>query len=146
MVQAPSLRLKCDIWPVVGYGSYSRTLSPPRCGVNLQIKNREEPKIDSALQAAPSKSLKIYWDKVYAYRTDCFIKWCTDNPTQRVKLFSDLTQDAREEGRNKSQLKSTKKGIYNELARYIFENEVDVAADWKSRPHVFVAVEYSVCH
>jgi post-segregation antitoxin (ccd killing protein) len=56
-----------------------------------------------------------------------------------VKLFSDSTQDAREEGRNKSQLNSTKKGIYHELARYIFENEADVAANWKSRPHVFVA-------
>ncbi|KAG6377051.1 hypothetical protein JVT61DRAFT_1100 [Boletus reticuloceps] len=84
-------------------------------------------------------STKIYWDKGYAYRTDRFIEWCQDNPTKRVKLFSDSTQDAREEGRTRVQLNTAKKNTYMELARYIFEHDAELSAEWLAKPQPFVA-------
>ena len=85
------------------------------------------------------KTLKIQWEKTYAFRTDRFVEWCNDNPDKRAKLFSDSTQDAREEGRTKAQLSSGKKNLYFELAKYIFEDEPEVAEEWKVKSQPFVA-------
>ncbi|KAF8443153.1 hypothetical protein L210DRAFT_3396416, partial [Boletus edulis BED1] len=93
----------------------------------------------TASQPTGSKGTKIYWEKGYAYRTDRFIEWCQDNPTKRVKLFSDSTQDAREEGRTRVQLNTTKKNTYMELARYIFEHDAELHAEWLAKPQPFVA-------
>ncbi|KAF8433662.1 hypothetical protein L210DRAFT_3333252, partial [Boletus edulis BED1] len=72
-------------------------------------------------------------------RTNRFIEWCQDNPTKRVKLFSDSTQDAQEEGRTRVQLNTAKKNTYMELARYIFEHDAELHAEWLAKPQPFVA-------
>ncbi|KAF8414360.1 hypothetical protein L210DRAFT_3514055, partial [Boletus edulis BED1] len=82
----------------------------------------------TASQPTGSKGTKIYWEKGYAYCTDQFIEWCQDNPTKRVKLFSNSTQDAQEEGRTRVQLNTAKKNTYMELARYIFEHDAELRA------------------
>ncbi|KAI6154561.1 hypothetical protein BKA82DRAFT_3967569 [Pisolithus tinctorius] len=46
----------------------------------------------------------IIWEKTYAVWTDHLIKWCRTHEAEQKKLFSDSTQDAREEGRSKQQL------------------------------------------
>lgn len=96
-------------------------------------------KAGSSQGGSSSKPPKIFWDKSYSYRTDRFIEWCNDNPTQRIKLFSDSTQDARKERRTKSQLASAKRGIFEVLACYVFENDPELAAEWKERPQIFVS-------
>ncbi|KAI5995565.1 hypothetical protein EDD15DRAFT_2164970, partial [Pisolithus albus] len=53
-------------------------------------------------------------------RTDCLIEWCRTHEGERKKLFSDSTQDAREEGRSKQQLRHGKNQIYIEMAKAIF--------------------------
>ncbi|KAI6164201.1 hypothetical protein EDD17DRAFT_1474789, partial [Pisolithus thermaeus] len=55
-----------------------------------------------------------------ASRTDRLIKWCRTHEAKRKKLFSDSTQDAREEGRSKQQLHHGKNHIYVEMAKAIF--------------------------
>ncbi|KAG6379442.1 hypothetical protein JVT61DRAFT_11918 [Boletus reticuloceps] len=85
------------------------------------------------------KASKIFWEKAYAYRTDRFIEWCQDNPAKRVKLFSDSTQDAREEGRTRVQLNTAKKNTYQELAQYVFENDAELGAEWLAKPQAFVS-------
>ncbi|KAI6165455.1 hypothetical protein EDD17DRAFT_1454051, partial [Pisolithus thermaeus] len=53
-------------------------------------------------------------------RTDRLIEWCRTHESERKKLFSDSTQDAREEGRSKQQLRHGKNQIYIEMAKAIF--------------------------
>ncbi|KAI6137398.1 hypothetical protein F5141DRAFT_994630, partial [Pisolithus sp. B1] len=52
--------------------------------------------------------------------TDCLIEWCRTHKSECKKLFSDSTQDAREEGRSKQQLCHGKNQIYVEMAKVIF--------------------------
>ncbi|KAG9310431.1 hypothetical protein JVU11DRAFT_9570 [Chiua virens] len=68
-------------------------------------------------------SLKIYWTGSFSFRTDRLVDWCKENPELRAKLFLDLTQDARQENRAKTQLSSSKKDLHLHAARWIFENE-----------------------
>ncbi|KAF8420319.1 hypothetical protein L210DRAFT_3322624, partial [Boletus edulis BED1] len=72
------------------------------------------------------------------------IEWCQDNPTKCVKLFSDSTQDAREEGRIRVQLNTAKKNTYMELARYIFEHDAELHAEWLAKPQPSTAIPH-VC-
>ncbi|KAI5980693.1 hypothetical protein EDD15DRAFT_2205352, partial [Pisolithus albus] len=89
--------------------------------------------VDSGLPASPSrdpldqraKSSKpavprVLWEKAHASRTDRLIEWCRTHEGERKKLFSDSTQDAREEGRSKQQLRHGKNQIYIEMAKAIF--------------------------
>jgi hypothetical protein len=85
------------------------------------------------------KSPKIFWDKNYAYHTDRLIEWCNDNPAKRAKLFSDLIQDAKEEGCNKAQLTTARKTLYQELAQYIFKVEPEFVTELKDKPSVFAS-------
>ena len=97
------------------------------------------PKPASTAQPPGGKSSKIYWEKGYSYRTDQFIEWCQDNPTKRIKLFSDSTQDAREEGHTRVQLNAAKKNTYFELAKYIFEHDTELSSKWLAKSQPFVA-------
>ena len=40
----------------------------------------------------------IQWEKWYSARTTRLIEWCKLNDDARIKLFSDLAKDAKEEG------------------------------------------------
>ena len=90
-------------------------------------------------QSAGAKNLKIYWDKAYSYRTDRFVDWCRDNPTKRVKLFTDSTEDARDAGCAKQQLRTTRNSLYEELAKYVFKHDAELSAVWAEKPASFVA-------
>ena len=90
-------------------------------------------------QSARAKNLKIYWDKAYSYCTDCFVDWCHNNPTKCVKLFMDSTEDARDAGCAKQQLRTTRNSLYEELAKYVFEHDAELSAVWAEKPTSFVA-------
>ncbi|KAH0833465.1 hypothetical protein J3R83DRAFT_12585 [Lanmaoa asiatica] len=77
-------------------------------------------------KAPDSAKTNILWERKWSYCTDHFIEWCTDNPTKHVKLFSDSTQDACQEGRPRTQLTSAKKELFAELAKYIFVEKEQV--------------------
>ncbi|KAG9312467.1 hypothetical protein JVU11DRAFT_6852 [Chiua virens] len=83
---------------------------------------------------------KIQWVNAYSYRTEQLIEWCNDNPQQRLKLFSDSTQDARKEGRSKTQLSTTRKDVIAKLAEYIFKDDPHVGAEaFRSKKSTYVA-------
>ncbi|KAK7022504.1 hypothetical protein R3P38DRAFT_2780517 [Favolaschia claudopus] len=77
------------------------------------------------------------------------VDYLTDNPSFRLKLFSDSTEDAKVEGRAKKQAKESKIGMYSTLCDHVFsgpevsdedeeEIEVDdsdcvVDAEWRQK-------------
>jgi len=87
-----------------------------------------------APQASGARGIKIYWERSYSHHTNQFIKWYQDNPTKHVKLFSDSTQDAREEGCTRMLLNAAKKNTYFKLAKYIFEHDTELSAEWLAKP------------
>ena len=93
-------------------------------------------------QSARAKNLKIYWDKAYSYHTDCFVDWCCDNPTKCVKLFTDSTEDARDAGHAKQQLRTARNSLYEELAKYGFEHDAELSTVWAEKPASFVAATH----
>ena len=99
----------------------------------------------TTFQSAGVKNLKIYWDKAYLYHTDRFIDWCHDNPTKCVKLFMDSTEDARDAGHAKQQLRTARNFLYEELAKYVFEHDAELSAVWAEKPTSFVATTQH-CH
>ncbi|KAJ7930833.1 hypothetical protein B0H13DRAFT_1594850, partial [Mycena leptocephala] len=48
------------------------------------------------------------------------IEYLTDNPAFRVKLFSDSTEDATNEGRKKVQAKESKINMYGTMCEDVF--------------------------
>ncbi|KAJ6573445.1 hypothetical protein DFH09DRAFT_851500, partial [Mycena vulgaris] len=55
--------------------------------------------------------------------TDKLVKFLSENPTFRIKLFSDSTADAKKEARAKQVAKDGKAVQCGVLAKYIFEND-----------------------
>ena len=106
---------------------------------------QNSPPMKTTSQSAGAENLKIYWDKAYSYRTDHFVDWCHDNPTKHVKLFTDSTEDARDAGHAKQQLRTTRNSLYEELAKYVFEHDAELSAVWAEKPTSFVAA-IQCCH
>jgi hypothetical protein len=64
---------------------------------------------------------KIYWEgATNSRRTDRLIGWLEENPTDRIKLFSDSSQDARAANRRKIVGKESKMYIYIKIANAVF--------------------------
>jgi hypothetical protein len=64
---------------------------------------------------------KIYWEgATNSRRTDRLIGWLEENPTDRIKLFSDSSQDARAANRRKIVGKESKMYIYIKIANTVF--------------------------
>ncbi|KAG2069315.1 hypothetical protein BDR04DRAFT_710628 [Suillus decipiens] len=57
----------------------------------------------------PTKIPTIQWEKWHSSRTARLIEWCKANDDGRIKLFSDSTKDAKEEGQAQQQMSTQKK-------------------------------------
>ena len=90
---------------------------------------------------AQDKVPLIRWDgsPAHAARTTRLLDWCTENEAARIKLFSDSTQDAREEGRSKVVAGHSKGSYLREAAKAIFANDGDAEVQHLSqvRPDLF---------
>lgn len=77
----------------------------------------------------------VEWDKHKEW-TERAIQHLINNPTFRLKLFSDSTSDAKDQSRRKVQGKDAKSILYGELAREIFTKDLDpqVQAEYKADP------------
>ena len=64
----------------------------------------------------------VLWDK-FLFLMDCFISWFKDYPDKCCKLFSDSSQAARWEGRQRVTNNQSKKALYAEAAAVIFTDE-----------------------
>ncbi|KAI6146224.1 hypothetical protein BKA82DRAFT_3980732, partial [Pisolithus tinctorius] len=98
------------------------------------------PSSQSAKSVAKQPNIRIQWEKAHAARTDRLIEWCKTHEAARKKLFSDSTQDAREEGRSKQQLRHGKNDIYVEIAKVIFsagDESVEIRALAQDNPGIF---------
>ncbi|KIJ57902.1 hypothetical protein HYDPIDRAFT_34688 [Hydnomerulius pinastri MD-312] len=68
----------------------------------------------------------IQWDdREHMERTAHLINWCRDHEDLRVKIFSDSTQDAAQQGRHHKQMCSQKKTYLQPLVKAIFECDHD---------------------
>jgi hypothetical protein len=69
----------------------------------------------------------VRWDgtPAHAARTTRLLDWCTENDAARIKLFSDSTQDAREEGCSKLVAGHSKASYLREAAKAVFTNDND---------------------
>ncbi|KAH7911778.1 hypothetical protein BJ138DRAFT_979870, partial [Hygrophoropsis aurantiaca] len=56
-------------------------------------------------------------------RTSRLIAWCRENPIDRIKLFSDSLEDAKEDGRDKAQAKGSKSEFYLKIAKAVFDSD-----------------------
>ena len=79
--------------------------------------------VASSLQFDPK--CKIFWDGQYSPRTARLIAWLKDNPNDRLKLFSDSTQDAIAEGRKKRVGKESKMVYCTKIAHAVFGSDKD---------------------
>jgi len=61
----------------------------------------------------------VQWERHPGW-TDRLVAWCNTHPSERLKLFSDSSQAAQEEGRAKETNSQSKKAIYIKLAQAIF--------------------------
>ncbi|KAF8545743.1 hypothetical protein OG21DRAFT_1397036, partial [Imleria badia] len=75
-------------------------------------------------------------------RTDRLISWGNSNPSEHLKLFSDSSQAAREEGRSKETNNQSRKTIYIALAQAIFlhDESIEIRAMCEQDPSQFVPV------
>ncbi|KAG8750707.1 hypothetical protein FRC12_012757 [Ceratobasidium sp. 428] len=73
---------------------------------------------------AAERAKPVQWDKNPEW-ADKVIEYLTNNPKFRAKLFSDSTQEAKEENRPKVTAKEAKKYLHSELAEYVFKENSD---------------------
>ncbi|KIK93459.1 hypothetical protein PAXRUDRAFT_788037, partial [Paxillus rubicundulus Ve08.2h10] len=74
-------------------------------------------------------------------RTTRLIKWCKENKSARIRLFSDSTQDVKDAGRKKEVSGVSKKDYFQQLARQIFVNDTnhELKTYSQSHPHLFTS-------
>ncbi|RDB30745.1 hypothetical protein Hypma_005994 [Hypsizygus marmoreus] len=86
-------------------------------------------------------SLNIEWVK----NPDWTWSLITHHPTFHIKLFSDLTQDANKEGRNKAVAKDGKLQQYAVLAKHIFELNPAQGISYHTKPARFIMSVERTC-
>ncbi|KIJ21303.1 hypothetical protein PAXINDRAFT_5483 [Paxillus involutus ATCC 200175] len=95
-----------------------------------------------ALTPAP-KIPQIHWEgnPLFSARTTRLIKWCKENESARIRLFSDSTQDVKDAGRKKEVSGVSKKDYFQQLARQIFVNDTnhELKTYSQSHPHLFTS-------
>ena len=71
---------------------------------------------------------------------DLVITWCEDNPEDHQKLFSDITQAAKDQSHWKLVLKNPKLYYHTKIATHVFSVNVGatVCADFKKNPTCYV--------
>ena len=72
-------------------------------------------------EATTSSTPCIQWEgKDYAYHTNLLITFCKDNLDFQLKLFSNSTQDAIEQGRTHKQMSANRDSYYQCIAQHMF--------------------------
>ncbi|KIM50589.1 hypothetical protein SCLCIDRAFT_145094, partial [Scleroderma citrinum Foug A] len=72
------------------------------------------------------KISRISWSfPEHADWTTCLITYCKDNNDFRLKLFSDSTEEANQQGRTQRQLGTSRDNAYQTLACAVFEHDRD---------------------
>ena len=75
-----------------------------------------------------SDNFRIFWrDSLDPHRTDRFIDWLDQNPTDWHELFSDSIQDANAEGRRTDSGKTAKAAYHRRIAEHVFSNDKNPA-------------------
>lgn len=83
----------------------------------------------------------ILWDKKpYHPRTARLIEWCKINEDARLKIFSDSSKDAKQEGRRRQQMSTQKNAYLQQLAKAIFQEDEDpvIREHFRTNPLAFV--------
>ncbi|KAJ7085306.1 hypothetical protein C8R44DRAFT_752903 [Mycena epipterygia] len=111
-------------------GSPVKSRGPSKRKVKAPKKADEDLDDDESSGAA-----RVFWDKDPT-RTDRLLEWLTTNVDDRVKLFSDSTQDAVKEGRRKKTAKTSKMTYYQKIADAVFAVDASesVREDYKKKP------------
>ncbi|KAJ7157566.1 hypothetical protein C8R43DRAFT_826483, partial [Mycena crocata] len=78
---------------------------------------------------------RVSWDKDPT-RAERLLDWLETNVDDRIKLFSDSTQDAAQEGRKKKKGKTPKIAYYKMIAEKVFSVDADesLRADYQKKP------------
>ncbi|KAJ7827203.1 hypothetical protein B0H13DRAFT_2373968 [Mycena leptocephala] len=114
--------------------------SPPREKAASKRKVKAPKKADEVEEkendGGDSGAARAFWDKD-ATRTERLLDWLTVNVEDRLKLFSDSTQDANEQGRKKQTGKTTKMAYYLKMADAVFSVDASdtVRADYVENPN-----------
>lgn len=91
----------------------------------------------------PPTTGKVYWDKDSTC-TDCILDWLDQNISHTQKLFSDSSQDAREENHSRHVAKGSKTHYYALIADALFsvDKKPEARADFSANPDKYTkAVE-----
>jgi hypothetical protein len=71
-------------------------------------------------EAASTKAARVQWDNE---RTEHLINWLESNPKDCQQLFSDSSQNARQEHRAQRVSKSLKSVFHSKIAQYVFSTD-----------------------
>ncbi|KIK75859.1 hypothetical protein PAXRUDRAFT_784010 [Paxillus rubicundulus Ve08.2h10] len=86
---------------------------------------------------------QICWEGnlLFSARTTRLIKWCKENKSAQIRLFSDSTQDVKDAGWKKEVSGVLKKDYFQQLARQIFANDTnhELKTYSQSHPHLFMS-------
>ncbi|KIK77363.1 hypothetical protein PAXRUDRAFT_778208 [Paxillus rubicundulus Ve08.2h10] len=84
---------------------------------------------------------QIHWEgnPLFSARTTKLIKWCNENESAQIRLFSDSTQDVKDAGWKREVSGVSKKDYFQQLARQIFTNNTnhELKTYSQSHPHLF---------
>ena len=110
-----------------GRRSRGRSRGGPSTRASSQGQNLPASSSTSTGNAPPLPKLpSIQWDKKnYHPRTAHLIKWCKINEDACLRIFSDSSRDAKQEGHPHQQLTTQKNTYLQQLATAIFENDED---------------------
>jgi hypothetical protein len=117
-----------------GGGNHSPVAKAARASAKRQVK---APKRDDEIVADAGNetgAARVFWDK--RGRIDRLLGWLATHVNERLKVFSDSTQDANEQGRRKQTSKTAKMTYYAMMADAVFSVDEDetVRADYKQHP------------
>ena len=102
------------------------------------LEDQKEKKEDSNLKLKKECAAPVKWDenKQWTHRA---IDYLLENPSFRLKLFSDSTTGAKEENCCKVQNSEGKAILYGELALHIFsvDPNLKVQVTYKADPHKY---------
>lgn len=98
-----------------------RPPSKPHGGRTKKTVNKDD---DDPSASADSKGgiLRVLWNDA---RTDRLVDWLENNVEDRQRLFSDSSQDAKDENRRRRTAKNVKTSFHIKMANYIFSLDED---------------------
>ncbi|KAJ7195660.1 hypothetical protein GGX14DRAFT_474648 [Mycena pura] len=115
-----------------------RTAQPPpkarksRATAQAQADDSSDVEVTSTTKAKKTRET-VNWIKNPNW-TDDIITYLSEDPAFRIKLFSDSTADAKQDGRRKLVGKDGKPQMYAQLAKHIFADDPDEQARYLNNP------------